>query len=73
MSRPARPIVIDGRLDDWQSAKGFTSTLDGSDDAAEWIDGRMMYDDECLYIAASVGDPAPLRNTFDPAVDAFAA
>ena len=73
VSRPARPIVIDGRLDDWQSAKGFTSTLDGSDDAAEWIDGRMMYDDECLYIAASVGDPAPLRNTFDPAVDAFAA
>jgi hypothetical protein len=73
VSRPVRPIVIDGRLDDWQSAKGFTSTLDGSDDAAEWIDGRMMYDDECLYIAASVGDPAPLRNTFDPAVDAFAA
>jgi hypothetical protein len=73
VSRPARPVVIDGRLDDWQSAKGFTSTLDGSDDAAEWIDGRMMYDDECLYIAASVGDPAPLRNTFDPAVDAFAA
>jgi hypothetical protein len=73
VSRPARPIVIDGRLDDWQSAKGFTSTLDDSDDTAEWIDGRMMYDDECLYIAASVGDPAPLRNTFDPAIDALAA
>ena len=73
VSRPARPVVIDGRLDDWQSAKGFTSTLDGSDDAAEWIDGRMMYDDDCLYIAASVGDPAPLRNTFDPTLDAFAA
>ena len=73
VSRPAGPVVIDGLLDDWQSAKGFASTLDGSDDCPEWVDGRMMYDDECLYIAASIGDPAPLRNTYDPALDAFAA
>lgn len=73
VSRPAEPIVIDGRLDDWRSAVGFTSSLDGGDDCPEWVDGRMMYDDECLYIAASVGDPAPLKNTFDPLVDAFAA
>lgn len=71
VSRPAGPVVIDGLLDDWQSAKGFASSLDGSDDCPEWVDGRMMYDDECLYIAASVGDPAPLRNTYDPSLDAF--
>ena len=29
----------------------------------------MMYDEECLYIAAHVGDPAPMRNTFDPSLD----
>ena len=73
VSRPAGPVVIDGLLDDWQSAKGFASTLDGSDDCPEWVDGRMMYDDECLYIAASIGDPAPLRNAYDPSLDAFAA
>jgi hypothetical protein len=73
VSRPSGAVVIDGRLDEWQRVAGFTASLDGSEACPEWVDGRMMYDDECLYIAAAIGDPAPLRNTFDPELDAFAA
>jgi hypothetical protein len=70
VSRPAGRVVIDGRLDDWLSARGFMSSRDGTADCAEWADGRMMYDDENLYIAAHVGDPEPLRSAIDPEVDA---
>jgi hypothetical protein len=29
----------------------------------------MMYDDDHLYIAAHIGDPAPMQNTIDPQMD----
>jgi ferric-dicitrate binding protein FerR (iron transport regulator) len=70
VSRPAGAVVIDGRLDDWFTARGFTSSRDGTAGCAEWADGRMMYDGENLYIAAHVGDPKPLRSVIDPEVDA---
>lgn len=70
VSRPAGPIAIDGRLDDWRSAPGFTASLNRDPAAAEWVDGRMMYDDEHLYIAAHVGDPHPLSSSVDPVIDA---
>jgi hypothetical protein len=70
VTRAVEPVTIDGRLDDWQAAAGFTTTRDGSTDCPEWADGRMMYDDEHLYIAAHVGDPAPMRSTIDPELDA---
>jgi hypothetical protein len=68
-----RPVTIDGRLDDWSAAGAFFSTRDGTADDAERVEGRMMFDAEHLYIAAHVGDPAPLRNVIDPALDADAA
>jgi len=70
VSRPAGPMAIDGRLDDWRSAPGFTASLNRDPAAAEWVDGRMMYDDEHLYIAAHVGDPHPLSSSIDPSLDA---
>ncbi len=63
-------MVIDGRLDEWADASGFSDTLDGSASCAESADGRMMYDENCLYIAAHVGDPMPLRSIIDPKIDA---
>jgi ferric-dicitrate binding protein FerR (iron transport regulator) len=66
-----KPIVIDGRLDEWGRAAGFARS--GHPDAArraEWADGWMMYDAGDLYIAAHVKDPYPMRSTIDPAVDA---
>ena len=70
VTRAIEPVSIDGRLDDWQSAAGFTASRDGSADCPEWADGRMMYDDEHLYIAAHVGDPAPMQSMIDPSLDA---
>jgi ferric-dicitrate binding protein FerR (iron transport regulator) len=61
--------VIDGVLDDWPASGGFHATLRETAEGAEWVDGRMAYDDRCLYIAARVGDPAPLRSVIDPDVD----
>ena len=69
VSRPSGPVVIDGRLDEWSRAPGFCSWLNGDRTAAESVDGRMMYDAERLYIAARVGDPAPLRNKINPDLD----
>ena len=70
VTRAIEPVRVDGRLDDWQAAAGFTASRDGSADCPEWADGRMMYDDEHLYIAAHVGDPAPMQSTIDPSLDA---
>ena len=61
--------VIDGVLDDWPADGGFYATLRGTGDGAEWVDGRMAYDEHGLYIAARVGDPAPMRSVVDPDVD----
>ena len=66
VTRPTGPVTIDGRLDEWESAPGVTASLGLDPDAAEWMDGRMMYDDKNLYIAASVGDPHPLASLIDP-------
>ena len=69
VARAAGPVVVDGTLVEWSDAGGFTGSLDGGPGEAEWVDGRMMYDDDCLYIAAHVGDPAPMRNAIDPDLD----
>lgn len=69
MRAPAE-VVVDGRLDEWPKQPGFSSTLGGRDDAAEWVEGSLMYDDRRLYVAARVGDPFPMRNAIDPEVDA---
>jgi hypothetical protein len=63
-------MVIDGRLDEWADGPGFKGSRDGTGSCAEWADGRMMYDERFLYIAAHVGDPMPLRSIIDPEIDA---
>ncbi len=63
-------MEIDGRLDEWGAGPGFAGTRDGTASCPERADGRMMYDDEFLYIAAHVGDPMPLRSIIDPEIDA---
>ena len=65
-----RQIVIDGRLEDWPKGGDFRASFLNDPAAPEWVEGRMAYDRDRLYIAARVGDPAPLRNKFDPDLDA---
>ena len=67
--RAPKSVTIDGRLDEWQEESGFVSFRDGTPSCPEWADGRMMYDDGHLYIAAHVGDPEPMRSVIDPAID----
>jgi hypothetical protein len=64
------PPVIDGRLDDWPQSGGFRAFFENDPEAREWVEGRMAYDRDHLYIAARVGDPAPLRSHIDPELDA---
>jgi hypothetical protein len=69
--RATGAVKIDGHLDDWQEAVGFVTARDDSPTVAEWVDGRMMFDESHLYIAAHVGDPMPMRNACDPKIDPF--
>ncbi|MFM8706178.1 MAG: hypothetical protein ACKOHG_20425, partial [Planctomycetia bacterium] len=70
VTRAAAPVVVDGRLDEWNDEGMFRAVLPGSPGEREWVEGRMMFDDERLYIAARVGDPLPMRNSIDPELDA---
>ena len=67
--RAPKSVTIDGRLDEWQEGPGFMSFRDGTPSCPEWADGRMMYDDGHLYLAAHVGDPEPMRSVIAPAID----
>ena len=67
--RAPKTVTIDGRLDEWQEGPGFMSFRDGTPSCPDRADGRMMYDDGHLYIAAHVGDPAPMRSVVDPAIN----
>ena len=69
--RVQTPPQIDGRLDDWQEAISFFVARDEQQAAAEWVEGRLMYDEHYFYIAAHVGDPFPMRNACDPEVNPF--
>ena len=69
VTRAAGPVVADGLLDEWNADGVFRRARRGRTDDPEWIEGRMMYDDHNLYIAARVGDPAPMRNSVNPDLD----
>ena len=63
-------VVIDGDLSEWKEDAEFRATCKSPYNQSHFVEGRMMYDDEFLYIAAHVGDPAPMRNILDPRTDA---
>lgn len=69
----AAPPQIDGDLADWNPSEGFHSHFAEPYGEDYYVHGRLRYDAEFLYIAADVGDPAPLHNVFDPKRDANAA
>jgi hypothetical protein len=69
VTRAVRPVVVDGLLDEWNAEGVFRRARRGTVDDQEWLEGRMMYDDRNLYIAARVGDPAPMRNGVNPELD----
>jgi len=69
VTRAPGPVVVDGRLDEWNPEAFFRRRRQEEPADEDWIEGRMMYDDRNLYIAARVGDPAPMRNCVNPDLD----
>ncbi|MEO8351370.1 MAG: hypothetical protein ABI680_06535, partial [Chthoniobacteraceae bacterium] len=69
VSRPERPIVVDGELSEWGDAGSFRAQREGSNAEGQFVEGRMRYDDRFLYIGAHIGDPAPMNSVIDPATD----
>ncbi len=69
VSRPEQPIVADGDLSEWSDEGAFRAQREGSDAARQFVEGRMRYDDQFLYIGAHIGDPAPMKSVIDPATD----
>lgn len=66
---PERPVVVDGDLSEWSDRGSFRAERGGPDANGQFLEGRMRYDAEFLYVAAHVGDPAPMRNVIDPVAD----
>lgn len=64
---PARPIVVDGDLSEWNDEGVFRAARENA--PGDSIAGRMRYDGGFLYVGAHLGDPAPMRNIVDPLSD----
>jgi len=62
-----KSLTIDGDLLDWNGAESFRVARENS--SGEFVEGRLCYDNEYLYVGAHIGDPAPMRNVVDPATD----
>ena len=63
---PAPPdLRIDGDLSDWDSRGTFRSACRPPYHESHTLEGRLRYDERYLYVAARVGDPAPMRSVTD--------
>ncbi len=64
------PVVIDGKLDDWDLSGQIYMFI--TSESAETRNARfaMMYDKDALYMSGVVRDPNPLMNRHDPKVEA---
>ena len=69
----ARPVTVDGDLSEWDLASVFEVRCAEPFAGSYYVQGRMMYDEQYLFIAARVGDPMPMRNLIDPNTDPWSA
>jgi hypothetical protein len=67
------PVAIDGDLSDWDLSGRFEARCPVSFAESYFVEGSLMYDRQCLYIAARIGDPLPMRNLIDPDTDPWSA
>ena len=68
VARAMGDVAIDADLGEWSHVSGFSASLRDDPSTEERVEGRMMYDDAFLYVAAHVRDPFPMRNAIDPAL-----
>jgi hypothetical protein len=69
ISVPERTMVVDGDVSEWGNAGSFRAARLGPDAGGQFFEGRIRYDGRFLYLAAHIGDPAPMRNVIDPTTD----
>ena len=63
----AKKVIIDGKLDEWDTSGAITSCKDVSDLLdIESCRVAAMYDDENLYLSFVFRDPTPMVNKIDP-------
>src|SRR5207253_2273416 len=62
-------VKINGDLAAWDRSGAFFIPCVEPYARDYYVEGCMMYDRECLYVGAHVGDPAPLCSVIDPAAD----
>lgn len=62
-------VTIDGDLADWDRSGAFSGACWPPYHESHTLEGLMMYDERFLYVAARVGDPAPMRSVMDPSAD----
>jgi len=66
------PVTVDGKLDEWdRSGVCGPFTDDATKVGARDATFCAMYDATCLYLAAEIHDPDPLKNVAVPAGKAF--
>jgi hypothetical protein len=63
------PVVIDGKLDDWDLSGQIWVYVAPETSALQSAKIALMYDAEALYVSGVVRDPTPLLNRHDPKVD----
>jgi hypothetical protein len=66
-------VTIDGDLSEWSLSGRFEARCAEPFAESCYVQGRMMYDQQHLYVAAQVGDPMPMRNAIDPNTDPWSA
>ncbi len=62
------PVVIDGRLDDWDLSGQIEMFVIEATRATQSAKFALMYDAEALYLSGDVNDPTPMMNRHDPKV-----
>ena len=72
VTAPGR-VTVDGDLSDWDLSGMFEARCAEPFAESCYVHGGMMYDKQCLYVAARVGDPMPMRNVIDPNTDPWSA
>ncbi len=53
---------IDGDLSDWDASGAFSGACRPPYHGSHTLEGMLSYDERFLYVAARVGDPAPMRS-----------
>ena len=57
---------IDGELADWAGSEAFRTSCLPPYEMTYYAEGMVKYDTENLYIAAHIGDPAPMKSAARP-------